>query len=75
MWFPIHIFYMSFTDYGAIYFLGFDAVDFVYNLKEIKLAKDATNVPSPPILVPSKRLFASLLNPESITAAGTLLIN
>ena len=46
----------------------------MYCLKEIKLASDATSVPSPPMLVPSNIPLASVVKLESSTAAGTLLM-
>lgn len=46
-----------------------------YNLYDIILAIEAISVPIPPMFTPSSKPFALSVNPESITAAGTLLTN
>ena len=43
-------------------------------MKEIRLAREAMSVPRPPISTPSRSCSAFPVNPESMTAQGTLLI-
>ena len=45
-----------------------------YNLKEIKLAKDATKEPNPPVLTPKSSSVILPENGNNISVAGTLLI-
>ncbi len=45
-----------------------------YNLNEIRLASEATRVPSPPAFTPSSRSFLLKTKGSSSSAAGTLLI-
>ena len=46
-----------------------------YCLYDIRLAIEAISVPRPPILTPSARFFILCVNPDSRSAAGTLLIH
>ena len=41
----------------------------------MRLAIEAMGVPKPPMPTPTRRLCQSVVNPDSITAAGTLLMN
>lgn len=46
----------------------------VYSLNVIRDASEEINVPTPPILTPTRRAFQLLVNCESKIAEGTLLI-
>ncbi len=45
-----------------------------YSLSVITLAMDAIGVPNPPMLDPARSPCQSVVNCDSMTAAGTLLI-
>ena len=47
---------------------------FLYNLKEITLAKDAIKVPRPDTFTPANKAFPFSVNFERSKAAGTLLM-
>ena len=69
MWFPIHIFYMSFTDYGIIQVIG-NVIAWVV----VAPVLDIVIYAEPANLVFTQGVVAAICNSISVAVIGTILL-